>query len=95
MLSQIQLVDSVAEVTSQCDKKFIVASDTLSGGVVGVKKADGKKCQRCWFYGDEIGELGLEHSDACQRCNNAIYSWEKIRNTKFARDTSEEKQPVA
>jgi len=95
MLSQIQLVDSVAEVTSQCDKKFIVASDTLSGCVVGVKKADGKKCQRCWFYGDEIGELGLEHSDACQRCNNAIYSWEKIRNTKFARDTSEEKQPVA
>lgn len=95
MLSQITLVDSASEVTSLCDEKYVLSSDTVSGCVVGVKKASGKKCQRCWFYGEEIGELGLEHSDACQKCNHAISSWEMIRNTKFIREVSEATQPVA
>jgi isoleucyl-tRNA synthetase len=95
MLSQIKLVDSVAEVRSQCDEKYTVVSDTLSGCVVGVKKAEGEKCQRCWFFGEQVGALGLEHSDACQKCNHAISSWEKARNTKFTRKAAEAQQPIA
>jgi isoleucyl-tRNA synthetase len=95
MLSQIKLVDSADEVKSQCDEKYVVLSDTLSGCAIGVKKAEGKKCQRCWFFDESVGEHGLEHSDACQKCNHAISSWEKARNTKFIRKAAEAKQPTA
>jgi isoleucyl-tRNA synthetase len=83
MLSQVELVDSEEAVTSACDEKYVATSDTLSGCIVGVKKASGEKCGRCWFYDDQVGKLGLPHEDICQRCNEAILSWEKETGTKF------------
>jgi isoleucyl-tRNA synthetase len=39
MLSQVILVESETEITDACDEKYISSSDTISGCVVGVKKA--------------------------------------------------------
>mmetsp|Transcript_7783 Transcript_7783/g.11199 ORF Transcript_7783/g.11199 Transcript_7783/m.11199 type:complete len:1048 (-) Transcript_7783:38-3181(-) len=94
MLSQVVLVDSAEEVAAACDEQYVSTSDTTSGCVVGVKKASGKKCARCWFYDEKIGTLDLPHDDACQRCNDAIGSWEKETGSKFERPVVEE-QPVA
>ena len=95
MLSQVNLVDSEAEVLELCDEKYVAASGTLSGCVVGVKKADGHKCSRCWFYGETMGkDLGMEHEDVCPRCNHAIESWEQVQGEKFVRAEVSEEQPV-
>ena len=95
MLSQVELVDSKDEVTSACDEKYVASSGTLSGCVVGVKKASGEKCGRCWFYDDQVGKLGLPHGDICQRCNEAIFSWEKETGTKFEKPVEAAAEPVA
>jgi isoleucyl-tRNA synthetase len=98
MLSQVNLVDSEAAVSEACEEKYVATSGTLSGCVVGVKKADGEKCARCWFYGEQLGaDLGLEHTDICQRCNHAIGAWEKVKGTKFVKavpEPEEAEQPV-
>jgi isoleucyl-tRNA synthetase len=98
MLSQVNLMDSEAAVSEACEEKHVATSGTLSGCVVGVKKADGEKCARCWFYGEQLGaDLGLEHTDICQRCNHAIGAWEKEKGTKFVKAVPEPKeaeQPV-
>ncbi|GKY96938.1 hypothetical protein MPSEU_000652800 [Mayamaea pseudoterrestris] len=85
MLSQIHVIDSEEELLTSCSASHISDRDTMSGCIVGVKKADGEKCGRCWFYDKQVGKLGLPHNDACQRCNEAIFAWEKQGNKSFVR----------
>jgi len=59
-----------------------------------VKKASGTKCGRCWFYDDQVGKSDLPHSDVCQRCNQAISSWEEKTGEKFTLKKEEEETPV-
>jgi isoleucyl-tRNA synthetase len=95
MLSEVHIVDSEAELAQVCEEKYISASDTLSGCIIGVKKASGQKCGRCWFYDKQVGKHGLPHADACQRCNDAILSWERHTGEAFVRPVSEAKaEPV-
>jgi len=68
-----------------------VTGDTASGCVVGVKKADGSKCGRCWFYDEQVGKLGLLHAVLCERCDSAISIWERDTGIKFE---IEQEQPV-
>lgn len=95
MLSQVHLVSSMEDLASACDEKYISGSDTASGCVVGVAKAAGSKCGRCWFYDAQIGKLGLPHDDACQRCNDAIQVWEKERGQTFTKPEAEVKERVS
>lgn len=97
MLSQVHIVDSPESVSSSCDEKYVSTGDTSSGCIVGVSKAEGEKCGRCWFYDTSIGKHGLPHSDVCQRCNDAISAWEKSSGQTFVRPAvaEEEQQPVA
>lgn len=92
MLSQVVLVDSPEAVSSTCDESFITKT-SISGCTVGVKKAEGTKCGRCWFYDNKVGKHGLLFDEICQRCNNAIFEWEKETNQKFELSQAEE-QPV-
>ena len=36
-----------------------------------VKKASGKKCERCWIYSDTVGECS-EHPTLCERCAHTV-----------------------
>jgi len=92
MLSEIHLVDSEADIAEACEKQYTSGTDTLSGCIVGVKKASGQKCGRCWFYDNQVGKHGLPHSDACQRCNAAISVWEKQTGEAFVRPVPEAEQ---
>jgi len=92
MLSQVILVDSPEAVTEACDEKY-VSTNSSSGVVIGVKKAQGQKCDRCWFYDDQVGKHGLPYEGICQRCNEAIFTWEKASGNKF--EIKKEEQPVA
>ena len=90
MLSQVNLVRSPEDLAAACEEKFISGADTASGCVVGVAKAAGTKCARCWFYDTQIGKQGLPHDDVCQRCNDAIAVWEKETGETFVRPEIEE-----
>jgi isoleucyl-tRNA synthetase len=93
MLSQITIVDSPEEISDVCDEKY-VSKTSISGCVVGVKQAQGSKCGRCWFYDNQVGKHGLMYDGVCQRCNDAIRSWEKATDQKFELVVPDE-QPVA
>jgi isoleucyl-tRNA synthetase len=82
MISQVNLVDSEDQVTSSCDSAY-TAKGELSGCLIGVKKAEGTKCGRCWFYDREVGTHDRYGEDLCQRCDEAIHSWEEQSGSKF------------
>jgi isoleucyl-tRNA synthetase len=42
-------------------------SEEIPGLVVGVEKARGVKCERCWIYEESVGS-GAEHPTVCGRC---------------------------
>lgn len=90
MLSQIHLVDRAEIILDNCDEKYVSNDDTLSGSIIGVTKAKGTKCGRCWFYDTQIGKLGLPHADICQRCNESITAWENMHGKEFVRPVVEE-----
>ena len=71
LTSQVTVVDSPSDVTTKCDIYNIASTDSESGLTIGVTKARGVKCDRCWYYSDSVGE-DHEHGDICLRCANVI-----------------------
>lgn len=69
--SQVHIVNSAEEVTSACDSALTLSRDTESGAIVGVKRAQGKKCARCWYYCDTVNtDPVMPH--ICPRCASAV-----------------------
>lgn len=95
MLSQVHVVENQDEIMAACDSKYVSGTDTSSGFTIGVSKASGTKCGRCWFFDTQVGKLGLPHSDVCQRCNDAIQVWERKTGQQFTRPVVEDEQPVS
>ena len=89
----MNIVDSEDIVTDSCDEKY-VSNDSSNGWTIGVKKADGTKCNRCWFYDDKVGNHDLTYDGVCQRCNAAIDEWEKETGEKFELEKKEETTAV-
>ncbi|MGQ4646547.1 isoleucine--tRNA ligase [Lyngbya aestuarii] len=65
LASQVEILDS-AEAIQQAE--YSTKSDKLS---VGVVKAEGEKCDRCWNYSTHVGE-SAEHPTLCERCIPAL-----------------------
>ena len=66
--SHVELVDSAATATAAAFSSSSEEVEGVSGLVtVGVSKADGKKCARCWNYSAAVGE-DAEHPELCERC---------------------------
>ncbi|MDV2996546.1 MAG: Isoleucine--tRNA ligase [Chroococcidiopsis sp. SAG 2025] len=63
--SGVELIDTPATLT---ELKYNFQSDALG---IGVAKADGKKCDRCWNYSVHVGE-STEHPLLCERCIPAL-----------------------
>jgi isoleucyl-tRNA synthetase len=65
LASQVELLDSPDALEGL---KYSFQSDALG---VGVVRADGEKCDRCWNYSTHIGEF-TEHVTLCERCVPAL-----------------------
>ncbi|MDY6785327.1 MAG: isoleucine--tRNA ligase [Cyanobacteriota bacterium] len=65
LASQVELVDSGSAVQRA---EFKSESDKLA---VGVVKADGEKCDRCWNYSTRVGEFS-DDPTICDRCVEAL-----------------------
>jgi len=73
MTSRVSVVGSVEDVSAQCETYFRQASDSVSGMSVGVKKISAKKCERCWYYSDSVGD-DHDHPEICARCASVIHT---------------------
>lgn len=94
MLSQVHIVDSPEEIASNCEEKYTSVGETTSGCTLGVTKAAGTKCERCWFYDtslldDEAPSEGTKNPDVCQRCQVAIEAWEEFTGEDFLKPEAE------
>jgi isoleucyl-tRNA synthetase len=70
--SQVTVVGSASELRAHCQEAYILPSDeSQSGLVLGVARARGTKCQRCWYYSESVGK-DHEHVDVCLRCADVI-----------------------
>ncbi|MGK7877306.1 MAG: isoleucine--tRNA ligase [Xenococcaceae cyanobacterium] len=65
LASQVEVLDSPETIDKAEYKSH---SDTLS---VGIVKADGHKCDRCWNYSTHVGEFP-DDPTICERCNAAL-----------------------
>ncbi len=63
--SQVELLDSADALQGL---KYSLQSDGIG---IGVVKADGEKCDRCWNYSLHVGE-STEHPLLCERCIPAL-----------------------
>ena len=68
-LSDWLLVSSVTLTTEAglAGVELLVASTTTSGLTLGIARAPGHKCERCWHYSEDIGSHPT-HPTLCGRC---------------------------
>ena len=69
--SQVEILSTPDDVLKACPAYRLASSDTESGVTVGVTKALGKKCERCWYYSESVGH-SHDHDDVCLRCDSVI-----------------------
>ena len=65
LASQVELVDSLEAIQKA---EYKSKSELVS---VGVIKANGHKCERCWNYSTKVGEFS-NNPTICERCNAAL-----------------------
>lgn len=65
LTSCVEKVDKDAAVA--CAYNMVSSIDGLGEVAVGVAKADGSKCIRCWNYSTDVGKH-QEHPELCERC---------------------------
>ncbi|MGG6266808.1 isoleucine--tRNA ligase [Leptolyngbya sp. AN03gr2] len=63
--SQVELLESSDRLT---EAKYTTQTESLG---IGVVKAEGEKCDRCWNYSTQVGKSSL-HPLLCERCVPAI-----------------------
>jgi isoleucyl-tRNA synthetase len=69
LASRVKIVDSLEEIEQANYRND--DSNIYHQLAVGVVKADGKKCDRCWNYSTRVGTIS-EHPLLCDRCVPAL-----------------------
>ena len=75
LVSRITITNSINELLDSCASYNINSDLSKSGISVGVKTADGKKCERCWYYSESVHKENEQphiHSDLCPRCTSVV-----------------------
>ncbi|KAL5208548.1 hypothetical protein ABZP36_032983 [Zizania latifolia] len=70
--SQVEILPSLREETTSGVSYTGNFSDERTGDIwIGVARADGEKCERCWNYTRDVGSF-LDHPTLCARCHGVI-----------------------
>ncbi|KAL9227176.1 hypothetical protein vseg_002900 [Gypsophila vaccaria] len=70
--SQAEIIPSVESLSNQnipYTGEYVIEGDNKVW--IGVSKADGFKCERCWNYSTQVGSFS-EHPTLCSRCFDAV-----------------------
>jgi len=66
IVSQIVLLDR-----DSLEDPFV--SSEFEGLRIGVSRARGEKCSRCWNYSESVGKIA-DHPALCERCHGNLVS---------------------
>ncbi|BAF10207.1 isoleucine--tRNA ligase, chloroplastic/mitochondrial [Oryza sativa Japonica Group] len=70
--SEVEILPSVSsETTSGVSYTGTFSSERTGNIWIGVTRADGEKCERCWNYTRDVGSF-LDHPTLCARCHGVI-----------------------
>uniref|UniRef100_A0ACD5YP56 Uncharacterized protein n=1 Tax=Avena sativa TaxID=4498 RepID=A0ACD5YP56_AVESA len=70
--SQVEILPSLSEETTSGVSYAGKFSDPRTGEIwIGVTRADGAKCERCWAYTQDVGSF-VDHPSLCSRCHGVI-----------------------
>ena len=58
-------------IVSQVTLENPVSGDGVSSIRVQVRRAEGRKCERCWNYSTRVGE-SMQYPTVCERCVAAL-----------------------
>lgn len=70
IVSKVEVVDSAEEIVG-CDHVNTEEAEDCERFVVGMKRCDAPKCERCWHYDETVG-TGAAHPALCARCCHAM-----------------------
>ncbi len=63
-VSQVELIED-----ENIDADVVIEGEKVQGAKVGVKRAEGEKCPRCWIYDTSVGKNG---QPVCDRCKEQL-----------------------
>uniref|UniRef100_I2Q0S8 Isoleucine--tRNA ligase n=1 Tax=Desulfovibrio sp. U5L TaxID=596152 RepID=I2Q0S8_9BACT len=66
-LREVFIVSKVTLAPAEAAPADAVACEGIADAAIGVAKAPGAKCGRCWNYSEEMGQMP-EYPDLCPRC---------------------------
>ncbi len=81
---------SQVEIASEWDHDVLTTQ--LSGLKIGVAKATGSKCERCWNYSARVGE-DANYPGVCERCSEALAEIEATLNSPLGAPREPEARP--
>ena len=69
---QVEILPCLSEETTSGVSYAGKFSDPRTGEIwIGVTRADGAKCERCWVYTQDVGSF-VDHPSLCSRCHGVI-----------------------
>jgi isoleucyl-tRNA synthetase len=66
-LREVFIVSKVTLAQAESAPADAITCEGISGAAIGVSRAPGEKCGRCWVYSEEMG-ASPEYPDLCPRC---------------------------
>ncbi|KAM0953121.1 putative isoleucine--tRNA ligase [Dioscorea sansibarensis] len=70
--SQVEILSSLSNETVASTRYHGHYNDQVTGTIwIGVSRADGTKCERCWNYSPQVGTFA-EHPTLCVRCYGVV-----------------------
>ena len=69
------IVSQIAMQPLESAPQGAYCDEEIAGLAIGVEKAHGEKCERCWIYSTELG-TDAEHPTLCPRCTAVIKAME-------------------
>jgi isoleucyl-tRNA synthetase len=66
-LREVFIVSKVELVPAEAAAAGAVPCEGIAGAAIGVTRAPGEKCARCWVYSEDLGQTP-QYPDLCPRC---------------------------
>jgi len=66
-LREVFIVSKAEVLPAEAAPAEAMACETLPGAFIGVARAPGDKCARCWIYSEDLG-ASPDYPDLCPRC---------------------------
>ena len=73
MVSEVIVQSSEENVILECPDFNVKSQNSQNGITIGVKRAQGRKCERCWYYCRSVGK-NESHLHLCSRCVDVVSS---------------------